>query len=473
MVNVPRLLGGKEKIYFFGLCQEIAKEKKVCLGGKPAWPLLRLYLHFLFKNDRLLFSGEGLNRLSQEAEDSVPVLDQDPTPEAKLQNLEWFSNLNSTALFFRDKEGSVFLKQASRYVDKFLDPVIDLLPAGSRYLKLDLTGRLPNNLVVPANDSGLKVFHRPCSPPVLSGDIEGLDEINRLMTSFGGGQYFDVGLFAKSLNNRAQQYPFFFSLLSSVSPSVIFTRCYYSPVWQSMRLAALDLGIRTVDIQHGLTGPFHPAYGHWCPTLAHSVNIMPDEIWVWDDRWGNFIRDSELNKLRKTNVVATGNLWVAYQKKFDWGKPLEALVELKRTHEQIVLIVLGYATSKFPAYVVRALLRLLEEHPKTAFLVRAHPHEDDGYSKTFLTQIRQPESKNLVADLANALPLEVLLAATDTVLSNGSTVDCEALELGCRVVTTDLTSSPLRDESQRSDHLFWARSEEDLVECLTLRPGKL
>ena len=57
----------------------------------------------------------------------------------------------------------------------------------------------------------------------------------------------------------------------------------YGPQEQAFCLACSRLGIPTVDIQHGIQGSVHPAYGPWTRVPAGGYECRPRYFWCWDD----------------------------------------------------------------------------------------------------------------------------------------------------------------------------------------------
>lgn len=58
---------------------------------------------------------------------------------------------------------------------------------------------------------------------------------------------------------------------------------YYNDEGFATTHAAWSLGLESADLQHGVQGPTHPAYGLLRPPRQMTVNTLPGTFWVWSE----------------------------------------------------------------------------------------------------------------------------------------------------------------------------------------------
>jgi hypothetical protein len=70
--------------------------------------------------------------------------------------------------------------------------------------------------------------------------------------------------------------------LKSSSVEWVYILCYYSATLYPVIAACNELGIPTVDIQHGGIGPGHFSYDSWSQVPASGYSLLPRFFWSWD-----------------------------------------------------------------------------------------------------------------------------------------------------------------------------------------------
>lgn len=75
----------------------------------------------------------------------------------------------------------------------------------------------------------------------------------------------------------------FHEALSRARPAVGLFTGYYSAEAMAFILACRELGIRTVEVQHGVQGPWHFAYARWHQVPVGGYELLPEIFWTWDE----------------------------------------------------------------------------------------------------------------------------------------------------------------------------------------------
>ena len=71
--------------------------------------------------------------------------------------------------------------------------------------------------------------------------------------------------------------------LTKSRPAVGILSGYYSSDAMGFILACRDLGVQTVEVQHGVQGPSHFAYARWGRVPKSGYDLLPEIFWTWDE----------------------------------------------------------------------------------------------------------------------------------------------------------------------------------------------
>src|SRR5262249_45583558 len=69
--------------------------------------------------------------------------------------------------------------------------------------------------------------------------------------------------------------------LAVVQPDHVFV-ADYGPREQALCLASRELGIPTIELQHGVIDDVHPAYANWTVVPDNGYETRPTAFWCWD-----------------------------------------------------------------------------------------------------------------------------------------------------------------------------------------------
>ena len=102
----------------------------------------------------------------------------------------------------------------------------------------------------------------------------------------------------------------FRNLLKIYSPDAIFINCYYELENQAVICSAKELGIKTIELQHGLINEAHEAYNIFTEL---DKNCFPDYLFCF----GDYTKKSFTNKnfIDPKHIYSVGNLSVEYTNK--------------------------------------------------------------------------------------------------------------------------------------------------------------
>jgi hypothetical protein len=209
----------------------------------------------------------------------------------------------------------------------------------------------------------------------------------------------------------------------------VYVTAYYSEPQMALLLAARELGIPTVDLQHGVQARAHKAYGSWSKVPPEGYNVLPDEFAVWSE--------------------------VEMQIRKDWGKPAESIPRATMIGPSPLLLRQKLGDHEgIPAWLSSIRVRerklaLLSTQPTVDFirflkestgvgdyfwLIRLHPRMrgDLTVSLKALSEIPDLRFEIQKSTAANLFPL---LESCDVHVTGYSTVATEASWFGKKTLT--------------------------------------
>lgn len=135
-------------------------------------------------------------------------------------------------------------------------------------------------------------------------------EVNKkLVENIGFGLPSNSQLF-KSVNLINRLSYFWEKKLKATTPNLVLTQCYYSDIGMALNLACSRLKITSVDIQHGVQGDYHIAYGRWNCVPKNGYELLPNLFWCWSEDEKQSIDKWNKQCTRSHKAVIAGNWWL-------------------------------------------------------------------------------------------------------------------------------------------------------------------
>lgn len=157
----------------------------------------------------------------------------------------------------------------------------------------------------------------------------------------------------------------FKTILKQKKPKVVFYVGfdYYYP----LALAAKELGIKSVDLQHGVQGGWSPLYNHWSEIPPSGYSVLPDYFWVWGEHDYNAI-NATFN-CAGTSPIIGGFRWVDRQ--FDFLDELPKTITGRLVKDKLVGVITLQDQQSFPqlfADIIEStsdsVVWIVKRHPK-------------------------------------------------------------------------------------------------------------
>jgi hypothetical protein len=218
---------------------------------------------------------------------------------------------------------------------------------------------------------------------------------------------------------------YFEKKLKKIQPKIVFVVWYYGVYGASMILACRRLSIPTVDIQHGVQGDLHAAYGSWLNVPKHGYNILPNYFWCWSkdemnviNKWNNSIENHE--------AIVGGNVLLE-----KWNsKEYPFVIEFEKVYNQLNLTGLNILVTLSPGIstpeVLDNLFKVIaDKQYQYNWLIRLHPNMLNEKDKV-IADLKKYKIKKYVLDEVTMLPLYTILNNTDLHITHSSSTVIEA-----------------------------------------------
>jgi hypothetical protein len=359
-----------------------------------------------------------------------------------------------SADFLVYSDGVSFVRHEDRWYDRFCDPIAEAAAARGRTTLIvtpSPTGELyvprehPSLLVQPAFDVAAlaDAMHRRLAPAAAPGELSGFDDWRRAVRAEHPELIVpdrsDLERIVRRLRALARIHRF---ILGRVQPRAVFVVCYYGEA-MALLLAARELGIPTVDVQHSFAAPLHWAYAKWTNVPRGGYELLPDFFWSWSAADVELVR-AWAHGLPRHRAVEVGNLYLRQWQSSDtplfrgYRERVAAIVREAGPRKHVLFTASGLES---PA-VIRDLAELVgATSSELHWWVRMHPVRR-ARSADFEAALRAHGGSWRVAE-ATEWPLYALLPAMNAHVTEASSTTVEAAQLGVPTVLTSPNEASL------------------------------
>lgn len=208
---------------------------------------------------------------------------------------------------------------------------------------------------------------------------------------------------------------------------MIFELCYYSQPSYGVNVAAKELGVKTVEIQHGGMGPEHIAYSGWSKFPIAGYEVMPSTIWLWSEVDCELV-DMWIKKQNYHAYILGGNPWITYLIE-DYKQNIDKILEGNK--KKILYTLQSHSIDK---YILETISQTCHDFQ---WFIRLHPRKLNA-KKTILQQLTDFGVETMVEiDISTNMPLPILLSKIDLHISAFSGSISEAAMLNKLTIIID------------------------------------
>lgn len=324
-------------------------------------------------------------------------------------------------------DSSAKLKQGDEWINKFAEPLFGFIPDNESYFFIEYS--LSQKMWVKRHSKSYllnpyylfflvkSLFRNKQS----SSGIKNFDALQEILVK----EKIDLNLRENILVRRMEKIirfkGLFLNVLDKVQPKVVYTSVYYANISLGLTLAANERGIKTVEIQHGQQGDFHPAYSNWENYPKEKYKMHPDVFWMWGK--SNVERIHQWSQNSEIEVLNGGNPWLNYyfngQKKP--ASNLSRALKLEQYHKRI-LVSLQLTETFLNSFIAETIANSSDD---LFWLIRLHPNQL-SYKDTIEDHLKKKGCSNYEIERSTSTPLYEVFSVVDYNITFWSTVAYEA-----------------------------------------------
>ena len=238
---------------------------------------------------------------------------------------------------------------------------------------------------------------------------------------------------------------------------------------QAFCLACRELGITSVEVQHGVQGDLHPSYGSWFSVPTDGWETRARVFWSWDEESAAAINRWAMGAPDRHVAVTGGDpwreMWMDNESELS-RRTDERIEERKRAWgaERHILVTLSSQGDVVPAAVLDAVR---SSPPTWRYWFRLHP-VNQAARRTEAEHVLGPIGVDLdLLEFATEVPLHALLRRMDCHLSVGlSTVVTEAAFHGVSSIACGQEAPDFYRAEMAAGMLLVATTASEVLEAL-------
>ena len=248
-----------------------------------------------------------------------------------------------------------------------------------------------------------------------------LEEYDSFLTFLSKDVLFDrfIKIYSKERVSKwcsEKLYPkvlFFEKSLQIIRPTKVLILCYYLEDIFALTIAANNLKIDTIEMQHGPQSNVHLAYSSWYSLPESGYDMIPKKFWCWDQGSHNVIQEWTKNN-QNYSVKVIGNPWIDYWK----------TKEMNYQHQNYILYSLQPSPITIEQLFPESILNFIKNNPYKWF-IRLHPRQLNEIEtiKSFLKSKGVLELVNLDEATYDQLPLLLSQASLHLTHFSGTAIE--------------------------------------------------
>ena len=266
---------------------------------------------------------------------------------------------------------------------------------------------------------------------------------------------------------------YFKKIFRNMTPRFAFGSNYYGFREMGLNLACKETGVISVDIQHGVQGNMHVAYGRWTGVPQGGYEVMPNVFWNWSDEEKEVIDKWAINTQGRHRSIVGGNPLLEI-----FSEPAG---KLSSEFDHDVRVAFGSVPSGISKHILvtlqpdvgisRLLNEILAHSSKEYFWwIRLHPNMVSQKSRT-KDKLREYASLNWNVDGATSLPLYALLKQMDVHMTASSSTVIEAEYFGVPSILIHPQAQVLYPAQIEKGTAHYASSSEEALKLVATLAG--
>lgn len=444
------------------------------------WPYVRVRLNF----DLLRFSqvqgvvpqNDGpVSRVTRHARNAVRGITRQLY--AKWQDSGKSDRLRRADVLFLS-DGISFVQEEGKWLERFCEPIAEQLRRDnvSTLLLTPLhyyhTPRnAPSVYIQSSLDTALAsgLFKARMGLVKTNWSLERYDELSQwLGQRTGGAPLCGRKWLARSMTIVDAITRRFLRLMRQVRPRLVMQVSYYSTIGMACNIACRQFGVPTFDIQHGVQGDLHVAYGRWNKVPETGYAMLPRYFWCWSEyevesiqRWADAFDQYH-------QALVGGNPYLTMWR--DGSSPVVKESDLRLSHlvhdkrrQILVTLQFGFGTERELGGLLEAIRQTTKAYD---WWVRFHPamtsDERMGAAGLFIEAGLSGER----FEVSSKLPLYALLRHMHVHITHSSSTVIEAAQFGIPSIIVNTFGAELFPAYIKSGVACVATQAREIIEAL-------
>lgn len=264
---------------------------------------------------------------------------------------------------------------------------------------------------------------------------------------------------------------FYKDMLNKVKPSIGFLVSYYGNEGMAFNLACHELGIPSIDIQHGVQGDLHGAYGQWNRIPETGYELLPSFFWVWSDFEAKAINNwsAKISGLHKPIVGGNLLLKIWQSGKDDIVKVYDnKITDVQENYKKDIHIIYTFNGTE-DEEKLKFIAQIMNHSPSNwGWWIRLHPCwlKDKQKISNILQQYSQ---SNFLLNEATELPLYALLRNVDIHVTEFSSTVIEAELFGVPSVVIHEIGKQIFPEQIASGIALTAYTADEIIKAIQVQ----
>ena len=293
--------------------------------------------------------------------------------------------------------------------------------------------------------------------------LNGFNEMVRISDRiFGPGVAYSV----QTLRFRAAQVQslrrFFRTHLEKSRPAVALLSGYYSSDKMAFILACRDLGVRTVEVQHGVQGRSHFAYARWGRVPKSGYELLPEVFWTWDEQARAVISQWADATEGAHSAFCGGNPCLSLPGINGIGVPVAAARSVR----------ILFTAQAFFGLSEPILAAVANSPPEWHWWIRIHPQYWET-REPIRQELMRRGLRNWSIDEASDAPMATMLAASNVHVTEFSSSVLEAEALCVPSVVVHPKARELFEPQLASGVALYAKEGIEIVEAITRQATRM
>ena len=419
------------------------------------WPIIRL---------TLAFSLDSISDKKKYTDKKSIVFHLIGFSKTLFYNLFHWYSLKKTTILFITYSSAKHNKIKEKWFDSYLDPIANILEKNKiSYQFLEYDGNY---------DFRFSSFHkfkiiqyhlfynlikaRYSEKKVLIDEfsINLIENINKYLINKGLSNFLlTENLVRKKVSQIIFNNVYFTKLLQMCKPSVVIGSNYYG-IEMALNLACRKMNIKSIDIQHGVQGDYHVAYGSWKKIPETGYDLLPDIFAVWSEEEKKVIDKWAEGTYHKAKII---------------GHPMRNYLAIAKGQNRIserknckinVLITLQTGRGFIKLYK-----ELLEFNNHQIFwFIRKHPTMGTKEQREIKKELSFYNKSIYNYENASDEVLFDLLERIDIHISENSSVVIEAAQYGIPTILVHESGKDLYEREILSGKAFFITQPQQIIE---------